>query len=293
MDALWPRTLFGIARVVAGSTQPRCRSRWPLFRKQGSQPISRRSAKPVSTFSGPLYVKHGRGTAKRWGCLFTCLATRAVHLEVAPSLETDDTIMVLRQFLNRRGPPDVIFSDNGTNFVGAVRELRDAQAQWRLQQIEERLQQDNIKWVFQPPAAPHMSGVWKRLVKMAKRHLSALIGSGLVSDFELRTLFAEVEGIVNSRPITPVSSDPQDLEALTPNHLLLQRKVSRLPLGIFVKEACLRRRRWRKVQFLADCFWKRWLREFLPGLQPRQRNLRATQNVKVGSLVLVVDEQPR
>ena len=110
-------------------------------------------------FFGPLYVKHGRGTAKRWGCLFTCLATRAVHLEVAPSLETDDFIMVLRQFVNRRGPPDVLFSDNGTNFVGAVRELRDAQAQWRLQQIEERLQQDNIKWVFQPPAAPHMSGV--------------------------------------------------------------------------------------------------------------------------------------
>ena len=93
----------------------------------------------------------------------------------------------------------------------------------------------------------------------------------------------------------PVSSDPQDLEALPPNHLLLQRKVSRLPLGIliFVKEDCLRRRRLRKVHFLADCFWKSWLREFLLGLQPRQRNFRATQNVKVGSLDLVVDEQPR
>ena len=170
-----------------------------------------------------------------------------MHLEVAPSLEMDDFIMVLSQFVMRRGPPDVIFSDNGANFVGAGRELRDAQAQWRLQQIEKRLQQDNIKWVFQLPAAPHMSGVWERLVKMAKRHLSALIGSRLVSDFELRTLFTEVEGIMNSRPITPVSSDPQDLETLTPNHLLLQRKVSHLPLGIFVKEDCVHRRRRRKV----------------------------------------------
>ena len=129
--------------------------------------------------------------------------------------------------------------------------------------------------------------------KMAKGHLSGLIGSGLVSDFELQTLFVEVEEIMNSRTITPVSSDQQYLEALTPNHLLLQRKVLRFPLGIFVKEDCLRWRRWRKVQLLADCFLKRWLREFLPGLQPRQRNLWATQNVKVGSLVLVVDEQPR
>ena len=164
---------------------------------------------------GPLYVKWGRGTAKRWGCLFTCLNTRAVHLEVVPSLSTDDFIMVLRQFIGRRGSPREIWSDRGTNFVGANNELKEAIAQWNNEAIQTQLQQKGIKWVFQPPASPHMSGVWERMVKMTKKHLKAVIGDGLLNDFELRTLFAEIEAVVNNRPITAVSDDPTDLTALT------------------------------------------------------------------------------
>ena len=110
-------------------------------------------------FFGPLHVKFRRGSAKRWGCLFTCLSTRAVHLEVAQSLSTDDFLMVLRQFINRHGSPDEIYSDNGTNFVGADCELADALAEWNQVQIDRHLQQKGITWVFQSPSAPYMGGV--------------------------------------------------------------------------------------------------------------------------------------
>ena len=101
---------------------------------------------------GPLKVKWGRGTAKGWGCLFTCFTTRAVYLEVTPSLEADDFIMILRQFISRRGPPKEIWSDRGTNFIGANRELKESIAEWNDETIERQLQQRGIKWVLQPPA---------------------------------------------------------------------------------------------------------------------------------------------
>ena len=115
-------------------------------------------------FFGPLMIQRGRGVAKRWGCLITCLTTHAVFLEVAPSLQTDDFILLLRQFINRRGPPKEIRSDRGTNFVGANRELREALNELDQKKIESEMMKRRIKWVFHPPAASHMSGVWERLI---------------------------------------------------------------------------------------------------------------------------------
>ena len=134
----------------------------PIEQFMGSLPKARLEAyQPPFTFTGvdlfgPLTVKLGLGTAKRWGCLFTCLTTRAVYLEVTPSLEADDFILVLRQFISRRGPPKEIWSDRGTYFVGANSELKEAIACWNEEKTEWHLQQRGIKWVFQPPAAPHV-----------------------------------------------------------------------------------------------------------------------------------------
>ena len=172
----------------------------------GSLPRARLEAyHPPFTFTGvdlfgPLTMKWGRGT---------------------PSLETDDFIMVLRQFISRRGPPKEIWSDRGSNFVGANRELKESIVQRNEERIERQLQQKGIKWVFQPPASSHMSGVWDRLVQITKKHL--------------KTLFAEAGSIVNNRPITVVSNDPDDFSALTPNQFLLQR-ATQLPSGVFVNE---------------------------------------------------------
>ena len=118
----------------------------PLFTKAGVD------------YFGPLDVKYGRKHLKRWICLFTCLVTRGVHLEVAFSLETDSFIMCLRRFIARRGNPQVLYSDNGTNFVGADRELKQCIENLNQDQINNELSHKGIKWVFNPPASPHMGG---------------------------------------------------------------------------------------------------------------------------------------
>ena len=100
-------------------------------------------------YFGPLNVKKGRAVFKRWGALFTCLNSRAVHLELATSLECDDFINVRRRFINRRGPPKFMYSDNGTNCVGAEREMREAIANWNEEHIQRELSQRRCQWKFQ------------------------------------------------------------------------------------------------------------------------------------------------
>ena len=110
-----------------------------------------------------------------------------------------------------------------------------------------------------------------------KKHLNAIVGDRLLSEFASRTLLTEVEFIMNNRPIVAASDDPTDLEALTPNHFLLQRKVAVLPPGVFVKEDHLGRKQWRKVQYLTDAFWKRWISEYLPTLTEEEMAKKSTR----------------
>ena len=187
-------------------------------------------------YFGPLYVRQGRSSVKRYGCLFTCLVVRAVHIEVVHSLDTDSFINAVRRFINLRGSPSTIYSDNGSNFTAGERELRESLEDWNQQSIEKFLRQKNIRWKFNPPGASHMGGAWERTIRSVHKILRALLGQQLVSDEILRTLMSEVEGILNSRPLTPVTSDPKDLDPLTPNHLLLLRANPNLPPGVFNKE---------------------------------------------------------
>ena len=198
--------------------------------------------------------------------------------------------MALRQFISRRGPPEEIRSDRGTNFVGAERELKEAIRGWNNTKIYQELQQKGVNWTFHPPKAAHMSGVWERLVQSAKKHLKVIVGDRLLSEIALRTLFTEVEFIMNNRPIVAASDDPADLEALTPNHFLLQRKAAGLPPGIFIREDHLGRKQWRKMQYLTDVFWKRWISEYLPTLFERKKWLKNQRNVRVGDIVLILEE---
>ena len=116
-------------------------------------------------YFGPMNVKRGRVTEKRWGCLFTCLTTRAVHLELAGDLSTDSFIMALRRFRGRRGNPRTIRSDNGTNFVGANRELIEALKSLSEERITGELAQEGITWYFNPPSSPHMGEILESVVK--------------------------------------------------------------------------------------------------------------------------------
>ncbi|XP_064625911.1 uncharacterized protein LOC135486745 [Lineus longissimus] len=241
-------------------------------------------------YFGPLIVKRGRSELKRWGAIFTCLNVRAVHLEVVESLDASSFINALRRFLGRRGDPKDIWSDNGTNFTGGERELREALQHWNAQNVDDELAQRGISWHFQPPAASHMSGVYEQLVKSVKLALKALLGQALVSDEVLATTLVEVERVLNSRPLCKVSDDPKDDEVLTPSHFLLQKPCTSLPPGLFVKEDAYHRKRWKHCQLLAQHFWKRWLKEYLPALQERSKWHQKMRNVSEGDLVMNADD---
>ena len=271
----------------------------PMAQQMAPLPKCRLTAyEPPFSFTGmdlfgPIYVKHGRGTAKRWCCLFTCLTTRSVHLEVVNSMDTDEFIMCLRRFINRRGDVKELRCDNGSNFVGSERELKKSLQEWNQGQIERELKQRGCKWIFQPPTASSMSGVWERMVRSAKTVLKSILGAQTVTDVVLRTLVTEVERILNGRALTANSDDPNDLEPLTPAHLLMQRKIICLPPGVFEKTD-IYRKKWRQVQFLANLFWERWLKEYIPTLQQRGKWRRVLPNIKPDALVLLVnDNTPR
>lgn len=241
-------------------------------------------------YFGPLSVKQGRSRVKRYGCLFTCLSVRAVHVEIAHTLESDSFICAYQRFVARRGVPKEIFSDNGTNFKGAERELREALLRLNQDKIGNRLRRDEVQWHFNPPEASHQGGVWERMIRSVRKILRALLQEQIVSDETLLTLMAEVERILNDRPLTPVSDSPFDAEALTPNKILLLKSNASLPLDVVAKDDVYNKR-WRAAQAIANAFWKRWIREYLPTLQLRQKWTVPHRNFKVGNLVLVVDDR--
>ena len=243
-------------------------------------------------YFGPLLVQERRGAVKRYGCLFTCLVTRAVHLEIAHSLETDSFyIMALRRMMARRGKPRNIYSDNGTNFVGAERELKEYLDGMDEAKISDTLSQDRIQWFFNPPSAPHFGGVWQRLVKSAKKALKITLNGQLVNDETFLTLMAEIESLLNSRLLIHVSVDPQDLEAITPNHFPIGRNSPNVPPDVFDERDLNSRKRWREAQTLTDHFWRRWLREYLPALTERRKwRTRSQTDAQIGDLVLVVED---
>ena len=245
-------------------------------------------------YFGPMNVKRGRVTEKRWGCLFTCLTIRAVHLELAGDLSTDSFIMALRRFRGRRGNPRTIRSDNGANFVGANRELTEALKSLSEERITDELAQEGITWYFNPPSSPHMGGIFESMVKQVKRALKTVINDQVLPEETLRTVLVETEAILNSRPLTSVSDDPDDYEALTPNHFLIGRASPNSPPGHFEEREVNSRKRWRMAQALADMIWRRWRKEYLPNLAVRPKWYKEQRNLKEGDLILIKnDDAPR
>lgn len=131
-------------------------------------------------------------------------------------------------------------------------------SRWNHNKIEKHMLQRGVQWSFNPPAASHHGGVWARLIRMIRQVLYSILKEQHLDDEGLKTLLCEVEAILNSRPITTVTEDDQDLEAVTPNHILLLKAQPTFPPGLFQRSDLYIRRRWKQVQYLADLFWKRW-----------------------------------
>jgi len=239
---------------------------------------------------GLFLVKRGRSHEKRYGRLFTCLNVRAIHIEKLHSLDTDSFVNAPVRFVARRGTVQVMRSDNGTNFIGGEKELRGSIRRWNTShQVHRHLLLKEIEWKFNPPAASHMGGIWERQIRTVCRALDVVMKGQIVNDELLDTMFCEVESMVNSRPLTPTSDDPRNLEALTPNHLLLLRPGLPCPVNEFTAKDAYRRR-WTHVQYLADRFSSRWISEYLPTLQLHQKWLEAHRNLRVGDVVIIADE---
>lgn len=149
--------------------------------------------------------------------------------------------------------------------------------------------QKGIKLIFNSPAASHQGGVWERQIHTVRKILGTLLKEQTITDDSLHTIMCEVESIINNRPITSTSEDPNDLEPLTPNHLLLLKTKPSLPPGVFNKEDQYARKWWKQVQCLADLFWSRWTHEYLAILQERSKWSILKRNFEPGDVVLVVD----
>ena len=160
----------------------------------------------------------------------------------------------------RRGRPANIWSNNGTNFVRTEKELREALKRLESERIGEQLSDERVQWHFNPPYSPHFGGAWERLVHSAERALKAVVGKQFANDETLLTFMAEVESLMNGRPLTRVSTDYRDEGALTPNHFLLGRGNLNIPPNIVNNKDLCSRRRWKHAQVMTQHFWKRWLR---------------------------------
>lgn len=209
-------------------------------------------------------------------------------------MDTESFISALHSFIARRGQPEEMRSDNGGKFVRGECELREAVNERNISRIHDFLLQRSIKWTFKPPAGSHHGGVWERCIRSVRKVMKVVMKEQVLDDEGLNTLMCEVEAIINGRPITKLSDDPRDLEPLTPNHLLLLRSGPAVPPGNFNRHDNYYNRRWRQVQYLADIFWRRWVREYLPSLQQRQKWHKQRGNFAVDDIVLVLDHnKPR
>ena len=234
---------------------------------------------------GPLFVKQGRSRVKRYGCIFSCMTTRAVHLEVLHSFSSDSFISALRRFIARRGSIGHLHYDNGINFVGRNKVINEAIRQWNQRLVSSFLLQKEIEWHFNAPLASHFGGSWVRLISSVRKVLDSISTETTFSEEGLATLFVEVEGIVNSRPLTPLSFVDGLDKPLTPKDLLMICPDSGLPPVDSSSTDAYFVNRWRHVQHFADVFWKRWSKEYLPTLKYCKEWLKPRRNICVNDIV--------
>ncbi|XP_029055161.2 uncharacterized protein LOC114882438 [Osmia bicornis bicornis] len=229
---------------------------------------------------------------KGWICVFVCFATSAVHLEVVTDYSADAFIAAYRRFVARRGTAASLYSDCGTNFQGADAQLKKQfkDSTRENQDIAALLAKDGTQWHFNPRAAPHMGGKWEAVVKSLKFHLKRTIGDALLTFEESITLLVQIEAICNSRPVEPVSDDPDDIAALSPGHFLIGSQINAVPESTLLEFAVNRLSRWQFLQQRLQLFWRLWSTQYLQRLQAIVKWHHPSNEIKVGTLVLITDE---
>nr|CAH7736537.1 unnamed protein product [Callosobruchus chinensis] len=251
-------------------------------------------------FAGPIMVKEGtlrsRKLIKSYVCVFVCGSTRAIHLELTVSLSTDHFLNCLKRFISRRGLCSVIYSDNGTNFVGANNVLKETYERIRQFASDPLLQEyfsaNQIHWKFNPPNSPHFGGLHEAAVKGMKSHLIRVIGTAVLTFEDLYTTLTQIESILNSRPLCPMSEDPNDLSFLTPGHFLVGSRLDMLPEEDVTEIRSNRINKYQQILQISQSFWKVWSKDYLQHIQQRQKWFQKPENLKPGMLVLLHENSP-
>lgn len=253
-------------------------------------------------YAGPVKIKArpGRGNIpiiKGYIALFICLSTKATHIEMVSDLTTDAYIAALRRFIARRGVPAEIHSDNGSNFVGAQneikRQLKLFQNHNNFFKISSSLAQHDIKFKFIPARAPHFGGIWESNIKSMKSHINRVTNDAILTFEEMSTLLTQIEALLNSRPLCPVTDDPHDLNVLTPGHFLIGAPITSIPEPDYKDVPMNRLSRWQNIQCRVQSFWRKWSLEYLHTMQQRNKWQSEESNIQKGELVLVKnDNQP-
>lgn len=298
-DSIWPIN----GRRLARNTVHKCvtcrrhqgRAIHPIM---GNLPVQRVTPDfPFKTvgvdFAGPFYIlnKRGRGarTIKAYLCLFICFRFKCLHLEAVSDLSKEGFLQAFRRFISRRGKPIEVYCDNGKNFVAAAKEIGTF-LKTNKQQILDFATEDDIKFIFSPTHAPHFGGIWEAGVKSAKHHIRRVMGNTHLTFEELGTLFAEVEAILNSRPLYPLSSNPNDYRSLTPGHFLIGRPLRSLNSPSLLNFNTSQLQRYARIEQIRQHFWQRWQKEYVSELQQRSKWRTNSSKLQEGDLVLLIED---
>lgn len=221
---------------------------------------------------------------------FVCLAVRAVHIELVTDLTSEGFIATLNRFIARRGKPSTIYSDNGTNFVGACNEIAKF-LKGQCNNIISYSAGNEINFKFSPAYSPHFNGLAEGSVKSIKKHLNHVLSMAHLDYEEMYTVLVQIEAILNSRPLIPISSDPSDLIPLTPAHFLIGRTLTMLPAPQVDQAPLHSLSRYKRIQLLKTHFWNRYYKEYVSELQIRNKWRTDRGQPQPGEMVLIKDER--
>ncbi|GFX07513.1 integrase catalytic domain-containing protein [Trichonephila clavipes] len=246
-------------------------------------------------FIGPFWIKSNKqrksSLYKIYVSIFVCFVTKAVHFELVSDLTTQTFIASLKRCIARRGRPSLIFSDNGKTFIGANAELKRL---YKLvinpdPELAGFLVDENINWKFLPPRAPNFGGLWEAGVKSFKFPFKREAGNSRFTYEEFLTIMTQIEGILNSRPLTPLSTDIDDLSVLTPAHFLIGRPITSInePNIIHIEN---RLNIYQRLTKIVQSISKRWSNNYLSNLQQRSKWKFEKDNARVGDLVLIKED---
>lgn len=235
-------------------------------------------------------VQRSKIRLKSYICVIVCMSTKAIHLEVVSDLSAQALLAALRRFFARRGLPSDIFSDNGKNFKGVANHFKQIFQIIRSEAVQNFAANCHVNWHFISPYSPHFGGLWEAAVKLTKNHLQRACKTSILNFEELTTLLCQIEACLNSRPLTPLSSDPSDVRALTPGHFIIGVPLLEVPEPVESTNLSLSSR-WTLIQRAKQEFWKRWTRDYLHHLQQRPKWLSEKRDLQIGDLIVIHDPQ--